>query len=70
MKQSIGKRRSNPSARIRGNNRLLREACHPAALCADRVARNDGETYGLRIAAPVVARLSRSICAFAASFSA
>jgi hypothetical protein len=24
---------------------LLRGACHPAALCADRVARNDGLKY-------------------------
>ena len=38
---------------------------------ANRCARNDVELgYGLKIDAPVVARLSRSICAFAASFSA
>jgi len=28
-------------SRVRGPG-LLRGACHPAALCADRVARNDG----------------------------
>ena len=30
----------------------------------------DGVNYGFKIDAPVVARLSRSICALAASFSA
>ena len=32
----------NPSLRLPRHG-LLRGACHPAALCADRVARNDGQ---------------------------
>ena len=45
--------------RFAGNrHRLLRET------------RNDEIDYGRKIAAPVVARLSSSICALAASFSA
>ena len=34
------------------------------------MTKSDGQNYGLKIAAPVVALLSSSICAFAASFSA
>ena len=46
------------------------QRCTPRRFGSLRIARNDDGDYGLRIAAPVVALLSRSVCAFAASFSA
>jgi hypothetical protein len=38
----LGERRRKQSTYPRGEDGLLRGVCHPAAFCADRVARNDG----------------------------
>ena len=43
---------------------------HGCAPRNDKATGRPCRTYGFKIEAPVVARLSRSICAFAASFSA
>jgi hypothetical protein len=45
LKRHCEERRSNPALGVLCDG-LLREACHPAALCADRVARNDGGASG------------------------
>jgi hypothetical protein len=42
---------------LHGENGLLRGACHPAALCADRVARNDVE---FQICVHILAALTAS----------
>ncbi|MEH2553972.1 hypothetical protein V1286_001501 [Bradyrhizobium algeriense] len=48
---SLRAQRSNPSLRLPRYG-LLRGACHPAALRADRVARNDGEGNGAQSELP------------------
>ena len=66
-----------PKLYARGASLFLRALTHAVLTRLTRLFRPDfpgcaaaGRLYGRKIAAPVVIRLSSSVCAFAASFSA